>query len=291
MIPARLEKMPVSQVNRPSRKPLSQTAQAVFEKLETRQLMSAVALPFRLDFDAPGSGSVYDRNGRATGFDGVQVNKDGTQYRPDLIDMDANAGVLNLTSAGSSSAGSNAGSDNTQVNALESTFDSTTNGFAITTRLIGPLSNINANYQQAGLYFGPDQDNFIKLVAVNLSSSNGQYLQFKDETNTGSGPTSSLSDTQNRLSIGSFSSINTLDLRLVGNASTGTVSAYYSVNGGGFTSSASITPSPAANVPRSSAPAARRAFSSARRTTSRRSRPNSTRSKSPAVPSPPSDPP
>ena len=36
-------------------------------------------------------------------------------------------------------------------------------------------------------------------------------------------------------SVGSFASIQTLDLQLVGDAATGTITGYYSINGGTFT--------------------------------------------------------
>ena len=207
-----------------------------FEQLEQRQLMSTttvVPLPYRLDFGAD-AGELFDGAGRGTGFTRVQDNKLGNQYQPALLNLDTADGVLKVTSTGTSKAGSNSGSDNTQVNALETQFDGTTSGFTINTRLIGPLSNLDAPYEMAGIYLGPDQDNFIKLVAINLGNSGGQVLQFKDEFNTGSGPSSSLSDSQSRLNIGSFAALTTLDLRLVGDAATGKVSAYYAVNGGSF---------------------------------------------------------
>ena len=45
------------------------------------------------------------------------------------------------------------------------TFNGNQTGFTIDTRLIGPLTNLKDRYEQAGIYFGADQDNFVKLVA------------------------------------------------------------------------------------------------------------------------------
>ena len=205
----------------------------VVEALEARQLLSASTiqtLPFSLDFSSD-RGEIADKDGQGTGFTIVQTNKLGTQYQPALIDLDTANGVLNLTTTGTSTAGSNSNNDNTLVNGLETLFNATTSGFKITTRLPGPLSQITSPSEQAGIMFGPDQDNFIKLVAI--SQPSGQVIQFADEeSSNGTTFTHQVSQT---LSIGSFASISTLDLQLVGDAATGTVSAYYSLNGGAFT--------------------------------------------------------
>ncbi|MBC7785347.1 MAG: Ig-like domain-containing protein, partial [Burkholderiales bacterium] len=215
-----------------------QTSDNNLEGLEHRQLMAAgtvVSLPFRLDFNATIADSIVDKDGEGTGLTRVQANKLGTEYQPALIDLNTTTGRLNITSTGTSSAGSSGGTDNTQANALETQFDGTSSGLTITARLIGPLSNLASSYQSAGIYLGIDQDNLIKFTAINMGSGTGsQYLQFKDEFDTGSGPVSSRSDTLNRVSIGSFASITTLDLRIIGDALNGTVNAYYSVNGGAF---------------------------------------------------------
>src|SRR5207248_5003021 len=84
------------------------------------------------------------------------------------------------------------------------------------------------------IYFGPDQDNYIKLVAISQPSNgtNKQFLQFADEQTT----SGVFSHTVSQLvSIGDFSTINTLDLQLVGDASTAKVNAFYAANRGAFT--------------------------------------------------------
>src|SRR5262249_11941723 len=126
--------------------------------------------------------------------------------------------------------GSNTGSMNNLDNALETQFDGSTTGFTITARLKGPLSYMNATFDQAGIYFGPDQDNFVKLIPE--FGNTGNVLQFRDELGGSTTPT--LPSSVQAVNIGSFSSITTLDLRLTGNPSTGKVSAYYAINGGSF---------------------------------------------------------
>ncbi len=211
----------------------------ILEGLEHRQHLSANAvqsLPFRLDFNRSVSDSILDKDGQGTGLTRVQTNKNGNEYQPSKIDLDTSAGTLKITTVGSSVAGSNGGVDNSQVNALETQFDGNQSGFTIETRLIGPLTNINDRFEQAGIYFGADQDNYVKLVAYR--NWNGQYLGFEDEfSNSTGGVSSTRNGTNAQTGIGSFASINTLDLKLVGDAATGKVNAYYRVNNdsGAFT--------------------------------------------------------
>lgn len=209
----------------------------IVEGLELRKLFgidTVQTLPFLLDFNSD-RGELADKDGQGTGFTRVQTNTNAaSSYLANLIDLDTGAGVLRLTTTGNSTSGGNSGSDNSLVNSLETQFDGTTSGFTIQARLKGPLSNLNDPYEQAGIYFGPDQDNFVKLVAIR--TTNGNFLQFRDEQSTATGTTSTLpgGSSAQEVSIGTFSSINTLDLRLVGDAASGRVSAFYSVNGAAF---------------------------------------------------------
>jgi hypothetical protein len=211
----------------------------VVEALEGRRLLSASTiqtLPFLLDFNSQ-RGGLIDKDGEGIGFTRVQANKNGNEYQPNLIDLDTAAGVLRVTTTGNATNGGNAGSDNSLVNALETQFDGTTSGWAINARIIGPLSFLNDPFEQAGIYFGPDQDNFVKLVAIR--QSDGNFLQFRDEQSTSTGTTTSLPSSTDRINIGNFANINTLDVRLVGDGATGKVIAYYAINGGAYAKVAS----------------------------------------------------
>jgi glucose/arabinose dehydrogenase len=208
----------------------------LIERLENRQLLSGdplayqnvvQTLPYVLNFQAAQHG-VFDNTGAQTGFTLVQPNKNGTQYKQSLIHLNTAAKQLELTSQGTNTSGSNYGTDNTMVDGLETKFGATTAGFTITARLKGPLSQLNANYDAAGIFFGPDQDNYVKLVVGYNSFGGGQVLQFTDEQAANTHTVNTYK------SIGSFSTIQTLDLRLTGNASTGSVTASYSVNGAAY---------------------------------------------------------
>src|SRR6187549_3396203 len=107
---------------------------SIVETLEDRRLFSSSTiqtLPFFLDFSS-NRGELADKDGTGTGFTRVQTNKLGNEYQPNLIDLDTGAGVLKLTTTGTSTAGSNTNTDNTLVNGLETQFDGTTSGFKIT---------------------------------------------------------------------------------------------------------------------------------------------------------------
>ncbi|MGB7156561.1 MAG: choice-of-anchor D domain-containing protein, partial [Tepidisphaeraceae bacterium] len=209
----------------------------VIESLEGRRFFSASTiqtLPFVLDFGSD-RGEVLDKDGQGTGFTRIQTNKNGTQYDASKIDLDTAAGVLKITTTGTSAAGGNYNGDNTLVNGLETQFNATTNGWSITARLKGPLSFIDNPSEQAGIMFGPDQDNYVKLVASARSS--GTAIQFIDEQTTNGVHSHALqgSNIDNTYTnVGNFASINTLDLRLVGDAASGKVTAFYSINGGAF---------------------------------------------------------
>jgi fibronectin type 3 domain-containing protein len=201
-------------------------ARPVVQALEGRMLLSSSPLPFVLNFNQS-AGGILDANGLGTGFTSVQANRLGNEYQPNLIHLNTASAELDLTTTGTSTSGTNYGADNTQVDALQTNFDGTTNGFSITTRLKGPLSQLATPFQQGGVYFGPDQDHYVKLVAVDISPQ-GQTLQFTDEQGA------STHTVLTYANIGSYAAVHTLDLRLSGNANTGEINGFYSLNSGPF---------------------------------------------------------
>jgi fibronectin type 3 domain-containing protein len=218
-------------------KSLAQAVRPVIEGLEERRLLAGdplafantvQTLPYVLDFTKQVNG-IFDRSGQSIGFTRVQLNTGGTQYQPAALNLNTAAGELDVTTVGTSSSGSNFGTYNSQVNAVETQFDGTTSGFTVTTRLKGPLSQISAPWEGAAVYLGPDQDNYVKLNAE-YDQTRGQVLEFRMEqnANTSAAPV--------YVGIGNFANLSTLDLRLTGDASTRNVTASYSVNGGGYVS-------------------------------------------------------
>lgn len=209
---------------------------AVVEALEQRRLLAGDTalvndLPFVLNFEKGRKGLV-DKAGIGTGFSYIQPNKNGNEYLPQNLDLaTGKPGLLKVKTTGSATTGTNFGTENSLTNALGTQFDGTGEVFSISTVLRGPLSYLDQSFEQAGIYFGPDQDNFVKLVAG--FNSGGQHLQFIAETGSGSNLSYPLGQSGvNVTTLPSFSTISSLTLTLVGRFSTGKVQAFYQVNGG-----------------------------------------------------------
>lgn len=204
----------------------------LIEPLENRRLLAGdptagFPLPFVLDFNRSKQG-LTDRDGSGTGFTWAQPNKNGDEYQPRLIDLKIGAGILRLYTTGNADAGSNFDNDNTLVNPLTTTFAASSRPWVMSARVNGPPLQINEASEQGGILFGPDQDNYVKLV---LSASGGKVgLQFVDEQKFKSGVRHYLPQTV--YNIGSFSDIQTIDLYLAGDPTTGYVRALYRVNSG-----------------------------------------------------------
>jgi N-acetylneuraminic acid mutarotase len=177
-----------------------------------------------LDFSSAISGTLLDKDGEGTGFTSVQPNIADNAYDLGRIDLNTSASSLVLTAT----QGSNA-STNTLKNALQVGIDEITQPFTISTRLQGPLTNLNAAYQQGGIFLGSSQDNYVKFVIANTSSgTSGLGLQFFQEQN---GVRSSVGGGSGSQIKGlDWASINTLDLFLTGDPATGMIAAAYRVN-------------------------------------------------------------
>ncbi|MBC7785178.1 MAG: hypothetical protein H7144_15185, partial [Burkholderiales bacterium] len=213
---------------------LNRSNNATIEPLEGRQLMagdttSVSSLPFQLEFDSS-RGGMTDKNGLGTGFTYIQSNKLANEYQPNNIELNLAQGVLYLTTTGTSAAGGPWENDNTLTNSLQTQFNGSSGAFTIRSRLVGPLGYMDQPSEQGGIIFGPDQDNYIKLVAV--SQPGGTFLQFIDERKSGTSFTHSLNGSAALVNIGSFANINTLDLELVCDAGTGKIQAFYRINSG-----------------------------------------------------------
>lgn len=173
------------------------------------------------NFNQAYPGSLKDKDGQTIGFTGVQLNNtDGytptTSYKPSLLDIDANTGVLRVTST----AGNN-GSDNNLVNGLQTTFDSRAGKAMITAKLLGGLSYLNAGVEQAGVMIGPNDDNFLKLVARALPNGGGVGLEFYKEIHGAGDRLGSL------LPIANPSALQSLELMLFTDPQAKTVRAAY----------------------------------------------------------------
>ncbi len=85
----------------------------------------------------------------------------GTGYLPANLQVDTAAGVLKITTT----AGIASGASNTQDNALGVGIDAADQISILDTTLVN-LPTLVANFQQAGLWYGIDNDNYLKLVVV-----------------------------------------------------------------------------------------------------------------------------
>lgn len=177
------------------------------------------------NFNQDYSGTLKDKNGQTTGFTSVQLNEnDGytatSSYRSSLLDIDPNGSVLRVTT--SATAGTNGSDDNTLVNGLQTSFDSRASRAMITTTLLGSLSYLNAGVEQAGVMFGPNDDNYIKLVARALPTG-GMGLEFYKEVK-------GVGDRMGELiPIANPGSLQSLELMLLTDPEAGTVRAAYRI--------------------------------------------------------------
>lgn len=217
--------------SRNQRRPARQPVLARVEGLERRQLLSSVvqSLPFALEFDKA-RGGIVDGAGRGTGFTVVQGNSNGDEYQPTQLLLKTGVGVLQVRSVGDAQNGGPYDNDNSLVNGLQTRFDASQNPFTVTVRIRRPVDSIKQPYEQAGILFGPDQDNYLKLVAA--ATNSGYRVQFMDEQKTGADYIHAMGRSGVFTDIGSWDAIETLDLILAGDPSSGKFTAFYSVNGG-----------------------------------------------------------
>ncbi|MEM1013804.1 MAG: Ig-like domain-containing protein, partial [Planctomycetota bacterium] len=226
-------------MNRPQR--LASAARFVVEQLEGRRLLAFTGvnfdLPLQLTFDGESNG-VQDVDGQNTGFPIVQGNADGNEYDSSLIDLDTDAGLLLVTSAGDAIDGSNFGTDNSLVNGLQLPFDGSADWLVYTkVGLSGDtLDGFDTAFEQAGIMVGPTQDNYVKLVFGHDGTQN--TVQFLAEQPDGSGGLTFALGNGGATSLPAgqtgvdLSTARFVDLWLAGDASTGEITAQYRVEGG-----------------------------------------------------------
>ncbi len=196
-----------------------------------------VELPFSLSFNGPAGGVA------STGFTMVDPPSNNlfpaTPSNPDVPGLEESLiqltdGQLVITSTkGINFQEPNASSEtNTQVNALGVGFVvPPTNVFNVSVDLDQPnfSGSTGANSQQASLYFGLNEDNFLKLALVK-QGGNQQKIQLAVEHPNPTGETKLL---VTELNGGSFpQSAGTISLRMEINPSTGRASGFYRVDGG-----------------------------------------------------------
>lgn len=142
-----------------------------------------VSPPFALEFDSGArsalrgtGGGLVDTDGDGTGFTMVDPpssrlpvddpisNPFVPGYEPSLLDVDTIAGTLTITATQGIQFDDAGNNGNSQINALGVGFDASTTSHRIETRLLGPTFTASNSFQQAGIWFGLDEDRYVKLV-------------------------------------------------------------------------------------------------------------------------------
>lgn len=176
-----------------------------------------------LEFGAAVKGTVPDKDDQGTGFTSVISGPAGGAHLPEAIDLRPRDGTLTLIAQPGTSTESN-----TLVNALAVPVD-TSAPRVISARISdGTLDNLREPSQQAGVFFGPTQDDYVKLVA--LAGPEGPIIQLYREVST----SSTVRGTIGSVAIDrrEWEDAETLDLRLRIGTTGGVVSAEYAIDGG-----------------------------------------------------------
>lgn len=208
--------------------PVSRATSSVIEQLESRTLMT-VAVPYQLEW----TGSevrigLDDKDGANTGFEQVLAGSNYVQANLDVV-----GGVLNVTSSGSPTNVGPLDGANSLDNGLVNNFNGSARDFTIQTKMVDLTGVLTASNQQAGLWFGPDQDNYVKLVVS--SSPNGARIQFLDERKVGPAYVHTATTAQSYSLLPSGNATQSLEFQLdsVVDAATGNavLSAFYRADG------------------------------------------------------------
>ncbi len=134
-----------------------------------------VDLPYPLDFSS-NHGGVVDRNGVGTGFTYVDLPSNGTGYVPANLEMMTAQGVLEITTT----AGQMSRTTNSQDNALGVGIDAPSQVNIVRTTVVNVPAG-TGGFEQAGLWFGNDERNYIKLVVI--SKPEGMAVEMSMEQN------------------------------------------------------------------------------------------------------------
>ncbi len=188
-----------------------------------------VATPYNLDWRYD-SGGILDRKGSGTGFTTLLKKGTGDGYIRDLLSMNLSNGTLNLTST----PGAGYLAENAQDNMVGVGFDGGT-ASTISTTLPGLPAGLTGKYEQAGLWFGYDQDHFDRMMLV--SSPTG--LRFEHVLEVAGKQVS-----RKVSSITAIASDQTVGLSLRTDPVKHLVTAYYKIGDGGETPLGAFTAPP-----------------------------------------------
>lgn len=185
-----------------------------------------VDLPYVLDFSQD-HGKILAGNNIGTGFTYIDQPTNATGYISPHLSVDLAApGTLEITTTN----GIMSEANNSQDNALAVGIDAPSQITVLKTTLLS-LPAGSGNYEQAGLWFGNDEDNYVKLDVI--STPKGMRIEFLMEVN-GLRSSSKATGAQDLANA-------TVALTLRAVPTDQTIDALYSINGGATTKLATFT--------------------------------------------------
>ncbi|MDD9206294.1 hypothetical protein PU560_07410, partial [Georgenia sp. 10Sc9-8] len=186
--------------------------------------------PLELEFDGT-DGGLLAGNDVDTGFTMVQPSSEGGEYYvPELMEVaDGQLTITPTQGIAYLQPGETGGSPNAQDNTLGVGVDATDTNLRFTTSLNSPADA--TGYAQAGLWFGPDEDNYVKLALIG-SGDIGRQIQLSREvdgvTDTSASGGDQATITTDQASVEDGPVTLTLDVNTI----TGTITGYYQLTGG-----------------------------------------------------------
>jgi PKD repeat protein len=208
-----------------------------------RPLPGAESLVLPFTQEVPGT--LLDVNNKGTGFKTVQRNKwdfgfpdrpPTNTHVPSLLNLDTSGtGSLQITSSGSNDGAFTETSGGDLRNGLCLPFDGRFGRYTVSTRLLGPFTSLTPSIRMTGLMFGPSHHDFVRLTVgsqISTATQGRPWIQFAYELSNTLLFSSTLVSLPALAPGGNLAQINSLDLELTGDATSGAVTAAYRVNGG-----------------------------------------------------------
>lgn len=187
---------------------------------------SAVVSGDRVLHWSAGEGGLADANGVGTGMTMVSPTRAGGGYLPSRLTVDLAAGRLLVRTTQGLAIKTENDNDNAVGLGLHTSGTTTT----LSTTLVSPNAG-TGKFEQAGLWFGPSQDDYVKLNVVSAGSGKMRIQVVREMAGISRGPNTNttLADEVNS-DLLTLSASN-VTLRLVATAGTGAVVASYSIDG------------------------------------------------------------